>query len=83
MLLKRKIRITSTTEQAQVLWVLSEKCRLLYNFALAERRNHGATVHSKPEAQRNRSPIPNNKTPCLPLKHNTQNTPESTPKYFK
>ncbi len=53
MLLTRKIRITPTTEQAQVLWVLSEKCRLLYNFALAERRNHWATAQSKPEAQRN------------------------------
>ena len=35
--LTRKIRIFPTQEQIDILWVLSEKCRLLYNFALAER----------------------------------------------
>ncbi|WP_394339220.1 MULTISPECIES: helix-turn-helix domain-containing protein [unclassified Methanoculleus] len=32
-----KIKIPVTPVQADVLWHLSEKCRLLYNFALAER----------------------------------------------
>lgn len=36
--LTKKIRIFPTEEQTKVLWVLSEKCRLIYNFALAERR---------------------------------------------
>jgi putative transposase len=37
MRLTQKIRIFLTLEQERVLWVLSEKCRLIYNFALAER----------------------------------------------
>lgn len=37
MQLTQKIRIFPTPEQEEVLWKLSERCRLLYNFALAER----------------------------------------------
>jgi putative transposase len=37
--LTQKIRIFPTIEQEEVLWKLSEKCRLIYNFALAERRH--------------------------------------------
>jgi putative transposase len=39
MKLTQKIRIFPTPEQEVVLWKLSEKCRLIYNFALAERRD--------------------------------------------
>jgi len=52
MLLTRKIRIAPTMEQAQVLWALSEKCRLLYNFALAERHNQWTTNRTKPKTER-------------------------------
>ena len=38
MQLTKKLRIFPTEEQEEVLWHLSEQCRLLYNFALAERR---------------------------------------------
>jgi putative transposase len=51
-LLTRKIRITPTPDQAQVLWALSEKCRLLYNFALIERRHHWKTNRTKPKGER-------------------------------
>ena len=37
MQLTQKICIFPTAEQEEVLWKLSERCRLLYNFALAER----------------------------------------------
>jgi putative transposase len=37
MQLAQKIRIFPTTEQKDLLWKLTERCRLLYNFALAER----------------------------------------------
>jgi len=37
MYLTQKIRIFPTPGQEEVLWKLSERCRLLYNFALAER----------------------------------------------
>jgi putative transposase len=37
MQLAQKIHIFPTTEQEHLLWKLSERCRLLYNFALAER----------------------------------------------
>ncbi len=52
MLLTRKIRITPTEVQEQVLWALSEKCRLLYNFALAERHQQCTTNRTKPKAER-------------------------------
>jgi putative transposase len=52
MLLTRKISITPTPEQVQVLWALAEKCRLLYNFALAQRRHQWETNHTKPPAER-------------------------------
>ncbi len=52
MLLTRKIRIAPTEAQAQVLWALSEKCRLLYNFALAERRHQWETNRTKPTTTR-------------------------------
>ena len=51
-LLTRKIRIHPTTSQAQLLWELSEKCRLLYNFALAERIHHWKTNQTKPVNER-------------------------------
>jgi putative transposase len=38
MQLIEKVRIFPTSEQEEVLWHLSEQCRLIYNFALAERR---------------------------------------------
>ncbi len=38
MQLTQKVRICPTAEQEKVLWALSEKCRLIYNFALAERK---------------------------------------------
>jgi putative transposase len=38
MQLTEKIRIYPTSEQEEILWYLSEQCRLTYNFALAERR---------------------------------------------
>ncbi|MFB0544130.1 MAG: RNA-guided endonuclease InsQ/TnpB family protein, partial [Asgard group archaeon] len=37
MQLTKKIRIFPSKEQEEVLWNLSEKCRLIYNFALVER----------------------------------------------
>ena len=38
MQLTQKIRIFPNMEQQTLLWILSEKCRLIYNFALSERR---------------------------------------------
>ncbi len=37
--LTQKIRIFPSKEQKDVLWLLSEKCRLLYNFALGHRND--------------------------------------------
>ncbi len=51
-MLTRKIRITPTPEQEQVLWDLSEKCRLLYNFALAERNQNWETNFEHPKEER-------------------------------
>src|SRR5208337_102195 len=38
MRLAQKIRIYPSLQQEKVLWDLAEKCRLIYNFALAERK---------------------------------------------
>jgi putative transposase len=38
MQLTRKVRIYPSKEQINTLWVLSDRCRLIYNFALAERQ---------------------------------------------
>ncbi len=37
--LTQKIKIDPTKEQKEVSWILSEKCRLLYNFGLGHRNN--------------------------------------------
>lgn len=39
MQLTKKIKIYPTEEQVNVLWELSEKCRCIYNLALADRKN--------------------------------------------
>jgi putative transposase len=39
MQLTQQVRIEPTKEQENVLWDLSEKCRLIYNFALKERKD--------------------------------------------
>ena len=39
MQLAKKIRIYPTQEQADVLWEISDKCRIVYNFALADRQD--------------------------------------------
>ncbi len=47
MLLTYKTRIEPTPAHEQVLWDLAERCRLLYNFALQDRRvNWGYTTKS-------------------------------------
>lgn len=38
MQLTRKVRIYPSKDQEETLWILSDRCRLIYNFALAERR---------------------------------------------
>ncbi|MFX1566104.1 MAG: helix-turn-helix domain-containing protein [Promethearchaeota archaeon] len=48
----KKIRISPTAEQKQVLWDLSEKCRLIYNFALAERKQNRELNRLKPQEKR-------------------------------
>jgi putative transposase len=52
MLLTRKIPITPTPAQVQVLWALSENCRLLYNFDLAKRRRQWEIDRKKPHSER-------------------------------
>jgi putative transposase len=50
--LTRQIRIFPTSQQEYVLWVLSEKCRLLYNFALVEQQQHWEANRTKPPEAR-------------------------------
>ncbi len=52
MQLTQKLRIHPTANQEAVLWALSEKCRLIYNFALAERIDTWEENKEKPEEER-------------------------------
>ena len=52
MYLTQKIRIYPTLEQSQVLWILSEKCRLIYNFALHERMDNWKANKDKPKEEK-------------------------------
>lgn len=51
--LTQKLPIFPTISQEAVLWILSEKCRLLYNFALAERKENWQQNKDKPKKERN------------------------------
>jgi putative transposase len=52
MILTKKIGVYPTHEQKKVLLDLSEKCRLVYNFALAERIKNWEENVSKPKEER-------------------------------
>ena len=52
MILTRKIRIFPTLKQEEILLSLSEKCRLIYNFALAERIENWKRERKKSEHDR-------------------------------
>ncbi|MFX1319892.1 MAG: RNA-guided endonuclease InsQ/TnpB family protein [Promethearchaeota archaeon] len=52
-MLTQKIRIVPTPQQEEIMWALSEKCRLLYNFALAERRQNWEINRRRPKTKRN------------------------------
>jgi len=52
MMLTQKMRIFPSQVQEDVLWVLSEKCRLIYNFALVERLENWKVNKNKPQKER-------------------------------
>ena len=52
MLLTQKIRIHPSEEQEQLLWFFSEKCRLIFNFALAQRIDNWKENKQKPKEER-------------------------------
>ena len=55
--LTQKLPIFPTDSQIKVLWDLSEKCRLIYNFALAERIENWKQNKNKPKDKKNISII--------------------------
>ncbi|MBD3255354.1 MAG: helix-turn-helix domain-containing protein [Candidatus Lokiarchaeota archaeon] len=63
--LTHKVRIYPTKTQENALWILSEKCRLLYNFALRDRIHDWKKNKQKPKKNGNISFIPTSKTSCL------------------
>ncbi|MHA2495426.1 MAG: RNA-guided endonuclease InsQ/TnpB family protein [Candidatus Hodarchaeales archaeon] len=52
MLLTEKVQIYPTKRQEGVLWALSNQCRLVYNWALEERRETWKANKEKPKAER-------------------------------
>ncbi|KXB06079.1 hypothetical protein AKJ53_01410 [candidate division MSBL1 archaeon SCGC-AAA382F02] len=69
--LTQKIKIQPTEEQEEVLTSLSEMCRLLYNFSLAERIENWKENKDKPKDERNHVTYMDqqNKLPELKEKH--------------
>ncbi len=53
MILSQKIRIFPTIKQEEVLNILSERCRLLHNFSLSDRRNNWDENKALPKEERN------------------------------
>jgi len=53
MQLTQQIKINPTKEQQKILWDLSEKCRLIYNFALKERKDNWLKIKDQPKEERN------------------------------
>ena len=51
--LTQKLPIFPTISQKEILWILSEKCRLIYNFALAERKENWKQNKYKPKKEWN------------------------------
>ena len=51
MQLTQQIKIKPTDKQTDVLWELSERCRLCYNFALTERMDNWESNKDKPKDQ--------------------------------
>ncbi|MFA5394943.1 MAG: transposase [Methanogenium sp.] len=58
MQLTKKIQIYPTKEQIDILWQISEKCRVVYNIAIAERQNNWKfdKKYTKYEEQQNKLP---------------------------
>ena len=52
MKLTQKIRIYPSEEQEHLLWIFSEKCRLIFNFALAQRIQNWKDNKTIPKEQR-------------------------------
>ncbi len=52
MYLSQKIRVFPTHDQSKILWILSEKCRLIYNFALDERLQNWEVNKNKPKKEK-------------------------------
>ena len=52
MQLAQQIKINPSAEQTKVLWNLSERCRLCYNFALTERMENWKENKDKPKEER-------------------------------
>jgi len=51
-LLTNKIRVFPNIRQEELLWILSEKCRLAYNFALQDRIKNWEENKNKPKEER-------------------------------
>ena len=73
MFLTFKTRIYPTPSQKQVLWDLSEKCRLIYNFALQERIENWKQNRDKPKEDRTYITYNQQQNDLPSIKHNIPN----------
>ena len=82
MILTYKTRIDPTPEQVQVLWDLSERCRLLYNFALQERILRWQEEQVKPKEARQSLTYLEQQKPYLSSRNIFLNIAGSIRKYY-
>ena len=59
MQLAKKIQIYPTEEQVDVLWQLSEKCRVVYNLALADRQDAYENENRSVKYKEQQNKLPN------------------------
>ncbi len=93
LLLTAKVKIKPTKEQEEVLWILAENCRLIYNFALADRKKwwdgnehlpkKKRDKESKPTYQKQSAQLPDLKEQYLRYKQNYSKTLQETLKQLE
>ncbi len=83
LLLTAKVKIKPTAAQQKVLWILSENCRLIYNFALAERKEWWDNNEHLPKRERDKESKPTYQKQSAQLPKLNEQYPRYGKNYYK
>ncbi|MCE7746509.1 MAG: IS200/IS605 family element transposase accessory protein TnpB [Candidatus Heimdallarchaeota archaeon] len=81
--LTTKVKIKPTKEQEEILWVLAENCRLVYNFALTERKAWWKKNENLPKKKRDKENKPTYNKQSAQLPHLKEAYPRYKQNYSK